>query len=146
MDSIKLIEDTSFHEKQVKSLKKGNNYNNYLERDVRERDENESRRNKNDSIYKDYKPITSADDLYVNLYPENSFKFPKSSTGHKQFNQGVLSSLNGIPQQRNGKYSYINSNSNFPLNANNRVFQNNDIESIGSLNEEKFRNLFKKKK
>lgn len=164
MDSIKLIEETSFNEKQKKNLRRiekerdrenfvfssnminpeknrksylNNNYNNNINA------------SNNARIYKDNQLRGSSDkvsDLMYNLYPENSFKFQKSNykkhvQNHSSSSKVVFNNLNNIHNMNNFKLN-MNISGNGGQSSNEANY-NNDV---GSLNEEKYRNLFSKLK
>ena len=169
MDSIKLIEDNSFRENRKKKDKEellANNINNNLNRNIydknsiinsKKRTIGDLREKAKDLINEHKSSAEKINDILVNLYPENSFKtnpknkFKKYIGGYSNLlkeSSGNTSNLkNNLLNPSNTNNTIINNNSNNITNQNLNNFDllcSNDF--MNSLNEEKFRNLLKKKK
>jgi hypothetical protein len=144
MDSIKLIEETSFQEKNMKNLRKIEKDNDFLyssghmnhDRNKRHTFNQSQSSTSNPNFIKNFKNKLDKDlrsssdkfnDLIYNLYPENSFKFQKSNY-KKYINGGVNSS------------STNNASANYKEAGEASNFNNMDI------NEEKIKSLLIKKK
>jgi hypothetical protein len=151
MDSIKLIEETSFQEKNMKNLRKIEKDNDFL---FSSNNQERSRRNNfnqgansgnsaNQNFIKNLKNKIDKDfrssndkfsDLIYNLYPENSFKFQKSNY-KKYINGGAAGALSS--NRNNGETSVQRGEAG-----------ENGIQNIVDTNgnEEKIRNMLLKKK
>jgi hypothetical protein len=175
MDSIKLIEETSFQEKNMKNLRKIEKDNDFLfssnnQERSRRNNFNQSQsqcqgvsansgnsanqnfiKNLKNKLDKDFRSSTDKfSDLIYNLYPENSFKFQKSNY-KKYINGGAAGALssnrnNAISGNQRGE---AGENGNY-INNNNNVNHQRDssanIQNSVDINEEKIRNLLLKKK